>query len=81
MAKAKTEVKTEEVKSKGVDPGLVKNQIDGDYDFTNRMVNTAVIRFEAGEILTVVLDRDNGLYGTLRNDLDDVTFEWHAEMD
>ena len=80
MAKTKTEAKTEVVK-KGVNPGLVKNQIDGDYDFTNRMVYSAVLRFDAGAVLTVVYDRDNGIYGTLENALDEVNFEWHAEMD
>ena len=80
MAKAKTEVKTEEVKSKGVDPGLVKNQLDGDYDFTDKEFYSAVIRFGANCIMTIDVDLHNfSITGELINELEGQSWPWYAE--
>ena len=61
--------------------GNAKNQLDGDTDFTFKTFNEAVIRFNSNTVLTVVLDYDNGLYGSITNDSDGSGFYWHAEED
>lgn len=61
--------------------GNAKNQLDGDTDFTFKTFNEAVIRFNSDMVLTIVLDLDNGLYGSITKDSDGSVWYWHAEED
>ena len=61
--------------------GNAKNQLDGDTDFTFKTFNEAVIRFDSNTILTIVMDYDNGLYGSISSDNGDSVWYWHAEED
>lgn len=59
----------------------LKKLFVGDVDGTFSEHYEAVIRFNAESVLYLVLDADNGLYGTVYDEIQERSIEWHAEWD
>lgn len=74
--------KVEEKKTAFFKPsGNAKNQLDGDTDFTFREFNEVVIRLNSQTVLRIVMDYNTGLYGSIYNEIDGTSWDWHAEED